>query len=270
MPRHPRTRDDTYGERDAMDDTSIWTKFAGGDEDARQRVLTEHLGLVHFVARQLARGLASAAEYDELVSCGTIGLMSALENFEPARGLAFSTFAAPRIRGAILDELRRHDIVQRSVRKKSRDIGAAKESLARQGGGTPSDRETAAALGIDLDTLWKWEADCEGSVHVPLDHGTSNDDESSGPSPSEMLAGADDYDVEESMTFDMEVSVLRDALQNLTEQERIVLTLYFYEELKLHEIATILELTESRVSQIRSKALGKLRTTMKPLREQVA
>ncbi|NBS60326.1 MAG: sigma-70 family RNA polymerase sigma factor [Betaproteobacteria bacterium] len=72
------------------------------------------------------------------------------------------------------------------------------------------------------------------------------------------------------MTFDMEVSVLRDALQNLTEQERIVLTLYFYEELKLHEIATILELTESRVSQIRSKALGKLRTTMKPLREQVA
>ena len=91
-----------------MDDTSIWTQFAAGDEDARQRVLTEHLGLVHFVARQLARGLASAAEYDELVSCGTIGLMSALENFEPARGLAFSTFAAPRIRGAILDELRRH------------------------------------------------------------------------------------------------------------------------------------------------------------------
>ena len=96
MPRHSRTRDDTYGERDAMDDTSIWTQFAAGDESARQRVLTEHLGLVHFVARQLARGLASSAEYDELVSCGTIGLMSALENFEPDRGLAFSTFAATR------------------------------------------------------------------------------------------------------------------------------------------------------------------------------
>ncbi len=252
-----------------MTDRTTWTQFAAGDDAARETLLKEHLGLVHFVARQLARGLASEAEYDELVSCGTLGLMSALDSFDVSRGLAFSTYAAPRIRGAILDELRRQDHVPRSVRKKARDLNAAREKIARRGSTVPTDQETAAELGVDLQTLWRWQADVEGSVQVPIDGGTSSHDEGA-PTPGETLAGEDDFDIEAKLTFDAEVSILRDALMTLSKQERLVLTLYFYEELKLHEIATILELTESRVSQIRSKALGKLRAHMSPLREQVA
>src|SRR5919206_2466360 len=108
---------------------ALWQAHAAGDPAAREQLLSEHLGLVHHVARQMSRTLAVKADFDELVSAGTIGLMSALDSFDPSRGLAFSTFAAPRIRGAILDELRRQDHVPRSIRRKSREIAAARETL---------------------------------------------------------------------------------------------------------------------------------------------
>src|SRR5688572_26166509 len=98
----------------------LWSNCAAGDADARTELLTQHMSLVHHVARQLSRSLASAADLDELVSAGSMGLMSAVDAFDAQRGLAFSTFAVPRIRGAILDELRRHDHVPRSIRRKAR------------------------------------------------------------------------------------------------------------------------------------------------------
>src|SRR2546423_8607648 len=99
---------------------SLWQALAQGDQTARERLLAEHLSLVHHVARQLSRTLAVRVDLDELVSAGTVGLMDALDHFDVTRGLAFSTFAVPRIRGAILDELRRQDHVPRSVRRKAR------------------------------------------------------------------------------------------------------------------------------------------------------
>ena len=119
-----------------MSSSSFPAQEPGGamEPAARDRLLTEHLGLVHHVARQLSRRLAVEFDFDELVSAGTIGLMNAVDSFDPGRGLAFSTFAAPRIRGAILDELRRQDHVPRSIRRKSRDISAAREALTRKGG----------------------------------------------------------------------------------------------------------------------------------------
>src|SRR3974377_111064 len=92
---------------------SLWSRLAAGDEAARQQLLNEHLGLVYFVARQISHGVAKYVEFDELVSAGSLALINALHSFDPARGLAFSTFAAPRIRGAVLDELRRQDSVPR-------------------------------------------------------------------------------------------------------------------------------------------------------------
>src|SRR5690606_19377324 len=124
-----------------MTSTALWAEFTStGSPTARDKLLNEHLGLVHHVARQLSKTLAADVDFDELVSCGAIGLMNALEAFDPSRGLAFSTFAAPRIRGAILDELRRQDHVPRSIRKKSRDIGGAREALTRKLGYIPSDK----------------------------------------------------------------------------------------------------------------------------------
>src|SRR5688500_8282396 len=142
-----------------MDLSDIWRAYTRGDAAARERLLGEHLGLVHFVARQIARGISVEADFDELVSAGTIGLVNALESFDLGRGLAFSTFAAPRIRGAILDELRRQDHVPRSVRRKARDIGAARDALTRLHKRAPDDREVAEHLGVDLETLWRWQAD---------------------------------------------------------------------------------------------------------------
>jgi RNA polymerase sigma factor for flagellar operon FliA len=218
------------------------------------------------VARQVSRTLAVRADFDELVSAGTIGLMTALEGFDATRGLAFSTFAAPRIRGAILDELRKQDHVPRSIRRKTREITAAREAFQRVHGRGPEDRELAQQLGVDLETLWRWRADVEGAHHIPLDR-TPGDREHSAVAPADTLTSELDGDVEESLTHEQEVAHLKEAILRLKEQERVVLSLYYFEELKLHEIAKVLELTESRVSQIRSKALSKLRVELKPLRD---
>jgi RNA polymerase sigma factor for flagellar operon FliA len=252
-----------------MESADLWKALAQGDLTARDRLLNEHLGLVHHVARQLSRTLAVEANFDELVSAGAIGLMNALDAFDTSRGLAFSTFAAPRIRGAILDELRRHDHVSRSVRRKSRDIAAARESLTRTLGSPPDDRQLAEHMGIDLDILWRWQSEVEGIFHVPLDTPTIRGDAKS-PSPGDYLTSEPEQGVEDEINLREEVSLLRDAILQLKEQERVVLSLYYLEELKLHEIAAILDLTESRISQIRSKAISRLRTQLSSLREQVA
>jgi RNA polymerase sigma factor for flagellar operon FliA len=250
--------------------SKLWQSYQAGNISARDRLLEEHLGLVHHVARQMSRTLAVRADFDELVSAGTMGLMAALDGFDPSRGLAFSTFAAPRIRGAILDELRKQDHVPRSVRRKTREISAARESLMRVTGHTPDDKALAEQLGVDLATLWRWQADIEGAHHIPLDR-APGERESHAPSPVEVLHSEEEGgDVEDQLTHEQEVKFLKEAIVNLKEQERIVLSLYYFEELKLHEIAKVLELTESRVSQIRSKALSKLRVELKPLREHVA
>jgi RNA polymerase sigma factor FliA len=247
----------------------LWQEFANGNQSARDKLLTEHLGLVHHVARQLSRTLAAKADVDEMVSAGTMGLMSALEGFDPGRGLAFSTFAAPRIRGAILDELRRQDHVPRSVRRKAREISHARETLQRIFGRPPEREEMAEHLGVDLDTLFKWEADVESAVQVPLDR-RSGDSDNGTAAPADLLPDESHGDIEEQLNHEQEVSLLRDALLRLKEQERIVLSLYYFEELKLHEIASILSLTESRVSQIRSKALSKLKGELGSIRSFMA
>lgn len=246
-----------------MDSQTLWAAFAVGDADARDALLRENLSLVHHVARQLARGLATDADVDELVSAGTMGLMSALEAFDTSRGLAFSTFAVPRIRGAILDELRRQDHVPRSVRRKTRSIAAAREALTRRLGRTPDASEVAAELGVDAPTFWRWMSDVEGAVHVPLDGGTS-DREDAFVFPAAYLGNGDET-VDDRMTREEDVALLREAMLGLKDQERTVLSLYYFEELKAREIAEVMGVSESRISQIRSKALGQLRDALAPL-----
>jgi RNA polymerase sigma factor for flagellar operon FliA len=249
---------------------ALWSACAAGDQSARERLIIEHLGLVYFVARQISRSLSTDVELDELVSSGTMGLMSALANFDVSRGLAFSTFATPRIRGAMLDELRREDHVPRSVRRKTRSMGGSRETLMRELGRMPEDREIAEHMGVDLDTLWRWQADVEGAIVVPLERAPGETDGTWASAPEDTLFDEEETPVDEQLNHEQEVGLLKRALVTLNERERTVLSLYYYEELKLHEIATILRLTESRVSQIRTKALSKLRTELKPLRQQVA
>jgi RNA polymerase sigma factor for flagellar operon FliA len=235
---------------------------------ARELLLTEHLGLVHFIARQVFRGLSTEADLDELVSSGTIGLMSAIESYDATRGVAFSTFAAPRVRGAMLDELRRQDHVPRSVRRKTRAVRDAREVLTRELIRMPNAREVASRLGIDVGTYWRWQADMEGATHMPLE-GAPRDGRRQW-NVEETLFDADAVGVDDRLSLEGEIDILKDALARLGEQDRTVLSLYYYEELKLHEIAAIMGLTESRISQIRSRALARMRAELQPLHADVA
>ena len=251
-----------------MQTPTLWEAVADGDPDARARLVSEHLGLVHHIARRMSRTLAVRADFDELVSAGVVGLLGALDAFEPARGLAFSTYATPRIRGAILDELRRHDHVSRSIRRKARELARAREALSLAHGRAAEDRDVARHLGVEVATVWRWQAEVEQSAHVALDR-SSPDRGRVGP-PRDVLACDERDAVDERLNDQQEVAILQAAILRLTAQERTVISLYYLEELKLREIAHVLELTQSRVSQIRTKALTKLRAELRQLRERVA
>lgn len=253
-----------------MEATTLWEAWqVRGDEAARESLLIRHLPLVRHVARQVLPTLSVEASLDDLVSAGSIGLINAVESFDPGRGLAFSTYAAPRIRGAILDDLRRADHVPRSIRRKQRRIAAAEEELSGNLDRKPDARETAKRIGIDVETFWRWKADAEESIHVSLDQPATTKNGGT-VAQGEVLEGSSGREIEDHVNHDQEVRVLRDEIMRLKDRERIVLTLYYLEELKLREIAQVLGLTESRVSQIRSKAIGTLRARMARLREEPA
>jgi RNA polymerase sigma factor for flagellar operon FliA len=235
--------------------------------DAKQEMMKEHVGLVHHVARQLARRLHDEVEVDELVSAGAIGLAQAVESFERSRGLSFSTFAVPRIRGSMLDELRRQDYVPRSVRRKARAISEASQSLSRTEGREPTDDELATQLGIPRATLRQWKLDVEGSVQVSLD-AAPRTLRRSGLHSAERVTAVDAIadervpDLDERLSQERRIALVGLAIRRLRPQERRVLALYYYEELKLQQIARVLGLSTSRMSQLRSEAIANLRASL--------
>jgi RNA polymerase sigma factor for flagellar operon FliA len=231
---------------------------------ARSVLLTQHLGLVHHVARQLARRLSTAADLDEMVSAGMVGLIQAADTFDVSRGLSFSTYAVPRIRGAILDELRRQDALPRNVRRRTRDLGRAREVLAATLRRQPTHDEVAHVMNVPADTIRKWELDAEGAAICSLDQPLRS--EEAGVTLADTMAAEDARGVEDLLTHEAEVERLRAAIAGLKEQERTVLALNFFEELKLHEIAEVLRLSVCRISQIRTAALAKLRVSLSELR----
>lgn len=252
-----------------MQADTLWYAYRErGDVKARDQLLYKHLQLVHHVAWQVLRAIRVEAEIDDLVSAGTIGLIKAVESFEPSRGLAFSTFAAPRIQGAILDHLRRTDHASRSVRQKQRRVAEAKKVLTAELGREPGDHEIADRLGIGIEQLWNWQVQIQQSHRISLDGPANDADEQEGTVSSiEALIGDEAQDIEAEINHLQEVERLQDALMELAERERLVLTLYYYKDLKLREIAEVLNVTESRVSQIRSAAIKRLREQMVPPQE---
>lgn len=244
-----------------MDTTALFAAYAAGDHSVRDRLLHENLSLVHYVAKQLSRSLSADADVDEMVNIGALGLMAALESFDATRGLAFSTYAVPRIRGAILDELRRQDHVPRSIRRKTRDIAQAREILMARLGRAPKDHEVAVVLGVDLETLWRWQSEMERTMEVSL-VGSSEDGEQIA-APIDFLRATGESG-EERMHREESVAALRSAIMELKDQQRTVLALFYFEELNARQIAAVMGISESRVSQIRSRALAQLRVVLAP------
>lgn len=246
---------------------ALWQRYRGtGDPIARTQLLDRYLGLVHHVARQVAARVSDVVEVDDLVSAGTLGLAEALENFDLSRGLAFSTFAMRRIRGSILDELRSRDWVPRSVRAKGRQLAAMVAQLEARLGRAPEPREVAAALSLDMATYWRWREKIDGAVLVSLD-GSATMDHAEAASLGETLADPGAPVPGELVAEEETVTNLKLAIGMLPPKERTVLARYYYEELNLRQIAEVLHVTESRVSQIRTQALKRLRQRMVPARE---
>jgi RNA polymerase sigma factor for flagellar operon FliA len=235
------------------------------DSAAREALLVQHLRLVHHVARRYYRRNDGGLAYDELVSAGTLGLMSALASFDAGRRLAFSTHAIPRIRGAILDELRRFDGRSRTRRTRHRALARANRELTHTLARAPVASEQAAHLGVDTQTVLRWQSEGEAALHVTLD-----DHSFGGDTPGSMAEGAvidPAAEIEHRLSLEQEVAYLRDALLRLGEPARAVLSMYYYEGLKLREIGAVLGISESRVSQIRSRALATIRAELGPLRQ---
>ena len=236
---------------------SLWVRYRStGDAEARDQLLERYLGLVHHIAREVG-ARTPAVELGELVSAGTIGLVRALDSFDLSRGLAFSTYAVRRIRGAILDDLRSRDWTPRSVRARNRKLLAVTATLQGRLGRAPEPREIAAALEIDLATYWQWQGAAEGGVMMSFD--ASAPSSRSALTLGETINDPDETLPGQELANREEVQGLRQAIGMLPEKERTVLALYYYEELNLRQIAEVLHVTESRISQIRTQALRRLR-----------
>jgi RNA polymerase sigma factor FliA len=233
---------------------------------SRDAVLTQHMGLVHHVARQLANRLSTRADLDEMISAGSLGLIQAFDSFDAGRGLSFSTYAVPRIRGAILDELRKQDHVPRNVRRRTRDLGRARDSLANVLRREPSEDEMSRLLRVPAGMIRRWQLDAEGAAVVSLEQPVRTDTATGGALLGETIPDEHTIEVDTILTHEAEVVRLKQAIAGLKEQERTVLALNFFEELKLQEIATVLKLSVCRISQIRTAALAKLRLALTDLR----
>ncbi len=226
----------------------LWRRFKDdGDKDARDRLVLQYSPLVKYVAGRVRSGLPSTVEQADLVSDGVIGLMDAIDKFDPDRGLQFQTYAVSRIRGAIVDGLRASDWVPRSVREKIRDINAAQAGLERQLGRAPQDDEVAAELGITVAELRTMYSQTAYTSVVSFEAATLDDEET--PRAAVDLPGADD---------DIPPGFLA-AVRELAERDQVVVALYYWERLTLAEIGQVLGVTESRVSQLHSRATMTLR-----------
>lgn len=240
-----------------------------GDEGAREKLIERHVPLVRYFARRLATSLGAGADREELASAGMVGLLDAVEAYDPERGYRFSTFAAPRIRGAMLDELRRRDEAPRSVRRRQRRLAETEETLTVRLNRTPRHEEVAEVLGVDAPTLWGWKGDAARATRLSLEDRVGSEGEGDARRLRDVVR-LEDPDPEERLARSQEVERLRRELEGLDERERLVVRLYDFQEMKLREIAELLEVTESRVSQIRTRAIGRLRDRMGGLRERVA
>jgi RNA polymerase sigma factor FliA len=241
----------------------LWQRYRqAGDPDARRQLLELYIGLVHHVAREMSRR-TKAVELDDLVSAGTFGLIRALDSFDLSRGLAFSTYAVRRIRGAILDDLRSQDWAPRAVRVKARRLQVATTALEYRLGRTPQPEEVAAQLDIDVSTYWRWRDDTASRTVVSYE-GESVSRAGGATTLQELLQDPEATTAAEDLGRREEIMILRDTIGRLPEKERTVMALYYYEELNQRQIAEIMHVTESRVSQIRTQALKRLRSRLVP------
>ena len=243
----------------------LWHKYKDeGDPVARDRLILNYAPLVKYVAGRMGTNFPSHVDESDLISYGLLGLIGAIERFDLSRNIKFETYAISRIKGSIIDELRALDWVPRSVRSWARKVEATVTKLENQLMRAPTDEETAAALGIDVDEFQDILNQISCSSIVALDEFW--DSASTGQDRVNLIDTIEDSDAPDpSRAYRLQVikETLATAIQRLPEREKVVIGLYYYEGLTLKEIGEVLGVTESRVSQLHTKAVLRLRGRIK-------
>jgi RNA polymerase sigma factor for flagellar operon FliA len=243
----------------------LWERFKeDGSQEAREHLIVHYAPLVKYVASRVATGLPANVEQADLVSYGIFGLIDALEKFDRAREIKFETYAIPRIRGAIIDELRSLDWVPRSVRFKAREVEKAYTELEAKLKHAPSDAEVAEHLGVSLAELHEIVTQISFVTVTALEEVVSTGaDRGESLSLLDTLADMAATDPSSGIEGNETRAMLSAAINSLSEREKIVITLYYFEGLTLAEIGEVLGVTESRVCQIHTKAVGLLRNNLR-------
>jgi RNA polymerase sigma factor for flagellar operon FliA len=243
---------------------SLWLQYRKtGDQGIRDRLILTYAPLVKYVAGRLGSGLPAHVDEGDLVSYGLLGLIGAIERYEPDRDVKFETYAIARIKGAIIDELRAMDWVPRSVRSRAREIERAIAELEAKLGEAPTDEQIAAKVGITVEELEESLSDIARSSIAALDElWTISGSEGDQVALIDTIEDTDAPDPQSSLSLTEMKEAIADAIARLPEREKLVVTLYYYEELTLREIGEVLGVTESRVSQLHTKAILRLKARL--------
>lgn len=248
-------------DRAAAETESLWRRYKlMGDSEARERLVLTFAPLCKYVAGRMGSTLPSYIDVEDLTSYGLEGLMDAIDRYEPERGVKFETFAITRIRGAMIDELRALDWAPRALRQSQRQLIRISGEIEQRTGRPASDRELARALGLEESELSELLAEIAASSMVALEEffaPTASEDETLalGDAVEDETSPQPHAATEHAILRDL----LADAIVRLPERERIVVSLYHYDGLSLREIGDVLGVTESRASQLRTKAIVRLR-----------
>ena len=250
----------------AVELRDLWRRYKdGGDQRARERLVVAYSPLVKYVAGRMASNLPAHVEEADLISYGLVGMISAIERFEPSREIRFETYAITRIKGAILDELRSLDWVPRSVRARARDIERAHAKLEGKLQRVPTDKEMSAELDISEAEFRDSLVTISNSWVSALDElWASQDSGGEGVSLLDTIPDDSAADPEQAIDANELKDRIADAISRLPEREKLVIALYYYENLTLREIGEVLGVTESRVSQLHTKAVLRLRSRLSP------
>ncbi len=244
-----------------VDKEKLWDDYRKNPTPAlREQLIIEYAQLVKLVAGRLSMYLGHNVEYEDLVSYGIFGLIDAIDKFNMEKNVKFETYASLRIRGAILDQIRKMDWIPRTVRQRQRKIDEAIKQVELRTGKTASDEELAMELDISREELCNWQSQLKVTNVISLDEFTE-----AGPEPVMDATHNSHFTQPEELVAKEELkTMLVKSLDNLTEKERKVIELYYYEDLTLKEISNILDVSESRVSQLHTKGLIKMRKVMGP------
>lgn len=243
--------------------SAIWCAYKGtGDSDSREHLILHYSPLVKYVAGRLSASLPQSVDTADLISYGLFGLIDAIEKYDPERGIKFETYAIARIKGAIIDELRSLDWVPRSVRSKARQLENAYITLEHRLHRTPTDSEVAAEMGVSAEEYHDLLSRLSYTSIVSFEElwiGGDRDEKS------DVLSVIPDHSADDPVAlFETEEAkeILATAIEKLPERERVVIALYYYEGLTLKEIGRVLGVTESRVSQLHTKAVLRMRARL--------